>query len=276
MAVDSTDAVVLRLQDYREVDRLAWLLTSERGRVSAIARGARRSRKRFGGHLDLFQRVRVRVSHASGTLHALADCRVEEAWPRLRTDVERYAAASFVAELAIALSQEEAEDAGLYVAVTGALRLLDDDRTVITAATAAAVAVRMLTPSGFLLDLATCSTCGRSFLDEDGNEAVEAGVEEGCGGPPLEPGGALLEPGGRLQCADCAPPDPGGADEDASGGRRLSRADVTALARWQHAPLADAVAAPGGPTAVAAVRGLLREVLGHSLKSEPFLWEIVR
>ena len=44
-----TRAIVLRLVDYRESDRIATLFTEALGRVGAIARGARKSQRRFGG-----------------------------------------------------------------------------------------------------------------------------------------------------------------------------------------------------------------------------------
>ena len=49
-----TRAVLLRQVDTGESDRVVTLLTEELGKVSAIARGARKSRKRFGAALALF------------------------------------------------------------------------------------------------------------------------------------------------------------------------------------------------------------------------------
>ncbi len=263
-----SDALILRLQDYREADRLVWLLTAERGRVSALARGARRSHKRFGGHLDLFQRVHARLTHGRGSLHSLSECRVVAAWPRLRADVPRYAAACVVAELAIALSREEAEDAPLFASVTETLALLDEPVTAVTAGLAAALILRLLTTAGFVMDLSVCSGCERPLGD-----ATVAGAAAG----------ATLEAGGRLWCGGCDPVAAAGPphalrdERTGSGaGRRLSGADVAALGGWQRLGLSDAARLPAGPEAVGAVRDLLREVLGRPLKSEAFLWEIIR
>ena len=252
MAEATVEAVVLRLQDYREADRLVWLLTAARGRLSAVARGARKSRKRFGGDLDLFQLARVRLGSGRGTLHPLLECRAVAAWPRLRADVARFAAASLVAELATTLSREEAADEAFFAAIVAGLAALDDAALPVTPAAVAALLVRLLTTAGFVVDLAVCGTCGRPFAE------------------PGAPDAAWLEPGRRLSCGHCAPAPPGGA------ARRLPTADLAALAAWQRAPVAAALRVPAGPDAVAAARDLVREVVGRPLKSEAFLWEIVR
>ena len=49
-----TEAIVLHAFDYLETSRIMRLLTREAGVQSVLARGARSSRRRFGGAMDLF------------------------------------------------------------------------------------------------------------------------------------------------------------------------------------------------------------------------------
>ncbi len=56
MPLLSTEAIVLHAFDYLESSRVLRLATREAGIRSAIAKGARRSSRRFGGGLDLFSR----------------------------------------------------------------------------------------------------------------------------------------------------------------------------------------------------------------------------
>ena len=49
-----TPAIVLRTVDYGEADRVVTLFTRDAGKLSALARGARKSVKRFGAALGLF------------------------------------------------------------------------------------------------------------------------------------------------------------------------------------------------------------------------------
>ena len=54
-----TEAVVLRSMRYGEADRILHLYTPHRGRLSAIAKGVRRARSRFGGRLEPFFRLNL-------------------------------------------------------------------------------------------------------------------------------------------------------------------------------------------------------------------------
>src|SRR5512140_3276703 len=56
------EAVVLRHADWGEADRLLTLYTRERGKVRAIAKGARKIRSRKAGHLEPFTRVTLQLA----------------------------------------------------------------------------------------------------------------------------------------------------------------------------------------------------------------------
>src|SRR5436309_2876109 len=54
-----TEAIMLRSMRYGEADRILHLYTPNRGRLSAIAKGVRRARSRFGARLEPFFHVRA-------------------------------------------------------------------------------------------------------------------------------------------------------------------------------------------------------------------------
>ena len=63
-----TQAVVLRSIRFGEADRILHLYTPHRGRVGAIAKGARRPRSRFGGRLEPFFRLDLMLHEGRGEL----------------------------------------------------------------------------------------------------------------------------------------------------------------------------------------------------------------
>jgi DNA repair protein RecO (recombination protein O) len=72
-----TLALVLRRTPYGELDLVVSLFTESIGRVSALARSARRSQRRFGGSLEPFHTLEVQLEEASGReLCTLADARI--------------------------------------------------------------------------------------------------------------------------------------------------------------------------------------------------------
>ena len=63
-----TEAIVLRSIRYGEADRVLHLYSATRGRISAIAKGSRRPRSRFGGRLEPFFRLALVLHEGRGEL----------------------------------------------------------------------------------------------------------------------------------------------------------------------------------------------------------------
>ena len=82
---------MLRSVDYGERDRVVTLLSRDRGKLSAFARGARASRRRFGGVLEPFTLVSAELSERGGDLWGLEDASAERAFGGIRGDLLRIA-----------------------------------------------------------------------------------------------------------------------------------------------------------------------------------------
>ncbi len=54
--------IILRKQDYRESDRLFVIYTDELGKISAVAKGARKIKSKMAGHLELFHVINLMVA----------------------------------------------------------------------------------------------------------------------------------------------------------------------------------------------------------------------
>src|SRR5512142_1063854 len=94
-------AIVLRTVDYGESARVVTLLSRERGKVSAFARGARASRRRFGGALEPFTLLAAEVrGRSSSDLLGLESTAVVRGFGGIRGDLARIACAAYAAELA--------------------------------------------------------------------------------------------------------------------------------------------------------------------------------
>lgn len=95
-----TEALVLRVVDYGESDRILHLLVPASGRLTAIAKGARRSVRRFAGTLDLFNHLRVQVDrHRPSAMARLDQARLIHSFDALRVDPLRFALGCYLLEL---------------------------------------------------------------------------------------------------------------------------------------------------------------------------------
>src|SRR6185295_17049873 len=103
--------VVLRTMPLRESDLLVVLYTATYGRVSAVARGGRKSQRRFSGALQLLVLGRYQLGRRPlGELWGLDSADVVREWTELSKDVVAVAHASYVAEIVGALLPAEVPD----------------------------------------------------------------------------------------------------------------------------------------------------------------------
>lgn len=95
-----TPATVLSTLAYGETSRIARLATRDLGVVSVIAKGARRPRSRFGAALQVLSEGGATILTArQSDLHTLVAFDVRSLPTALATSLDRYAAASALAEV---------------------------------------------------------------------------------------------------------------------------------------------------------------------------------
>lgn len=79
-----TEAIVLRSIRFGEADRILHLYTPDHGRVGAIAKGARRTKSKFGARLEPFMRVNIVLRLGRGDLHSVSGVETVAQYARLR------------------------------------------------------------------------------------------------------------------------------------------------------------------------------------------------
>ena len=154
-----TDAVVLHVFDYLETSRIVRIATREMGVQSVLARGARRSRSRYGSALDLFASGVAEISTKPGRdLHTLVSFDVQRARGGLAEDLGRFTGASALAELALRFSGEDTHPA-LFDTLVASLDALDVAAEHETVYVSLGCAWRIVGELGFAPSLDHCSSC---------------------------------------------------------------------------------------------------------------------
>ncbi len=94
------EALILRAVDFGESDKIVHLLTPETGRITAIAKGAKRSVKRFGGTLDFFNLLKIQmVQRRAHQMARLEQTRLLHTYDGLRTKPRSFALGCYLLEL---------------------------------------------------------------------------------------------------------------------------------------------------------------------------------
>lgn len=159
MSLLVTDAVVLHTFDYLESSRILRLATREAGVQSVLAKGARRSRRRFGSAVDLFAEGVAQLYVKPGRdLHTLSTFEVTRSRAQLAMDLDRFAAASALAELALRFVQPEPHPA-LYERLTAALDAVAAAGPSAAREAALAGAWALVADMGFAPSLDLCASC---------------------------------------------------------------------------------------------------------------------
>ena len=161
--------IVLHARDVGESSRLVEVLSVEMGRVRLLAPGARASRKRFQGVLDLFASLRLSCAVRSGhwRLEAADSLAARLA---IRTALIRFQRASALTEVARALAPEHQEAVGIFAALTDGLDALDAGDV----GRAALAYPRLLIAAGIVSSATRCAHC-----DERRPDSVALDTREG-------------------------------------------------------------------------------------------------
>lgn len=162
------EAVVLRSMRYGEADRILHLYTPNRGRVSAIAKGVRRARSRFGGRLEPYFRLNIELHEGRGELLTVTGAQTVDGHARLRADSRALDSAARACDAVGRLFETSEPHPGVFNLLCRQLALLDrqagaaPEEGGASAAWAAALAFRMklLLAAGLAPQLGACANCG--------------------------------------------------------------------------------------------------------------------
>ena len=200
-----SDAIILRHLDYGEADRIVTFFTPDHGRRKGFARGAKKSRKRYGPGLELFAQVKIHwVAPKSGELLSLREVELVDLRAGLRNDLEAMALAGYGCELVEELIGDDPGHPETFFLLQAFLDHLSTHGS--TPESRMLFELRLLNHVGYVPHLMHCSACD-SDLPAEG-VAFDAAR-----------GGAL--------CPDCA---------TSAIGLRMARMTLGSLSKILHSP----------------------------------------
>jgi DNA repair protein RecO (recombination protein O) len=120
--IQSATGVILRVRPLTETSLIVQWLTPEFGRISTVAKGARRPKSPFAGKLDLFYLADFNFSRSRRSeLHTLREVSLRETHSALRNDLGRLQQASYCAALVTQTTETETPLPSVYEMMRGLL-----------------------------------------------------------------------------------------------------------------------------------------------------------
>jgi DNA repair protein RecO (recombination protein O) len=158
-------AIIMRIKEFGESDLLVTFFTDDSGRLKGVAKGGRKSRKRFANCLDLFCLANLEYElKKKGDLHFLHSCKLVHPFPGLRSDFTSLSLASYMIELTEVLFPLSVTDKEIFgLLKDGFLALDGGGRTDILRILFEAKAMAL---GGYKMNLEKCCVCGRPYAGE--------------------------------------------------------------------------------------------------------------
>jgi DNA repair protein RecO (recombination protein O) len=157
-----TEAIVLRSIRYGEADRILHLYTPDRGRLSAIAKGARRARSRFGARLEPFFHVRAVLHEGRSELLTVTGVDTIAAHGRLRERAATLDAAARACDAVTRLFETTDPHPEVFRLLANELTLLESDPAHARPGNGLAFRLKLLLAAGIVPQLAACAVCGET------------------------------------------------------------------------------------------------------------------
>ena len=153
------NAVVLRTWKLGESDRIVSLMTQSSGKVRCVAKGARKTKSKFGSRVEPTNHLQVQLYRGKGDLDTLTQVESIDRFPSLREDLELFARASSLLESIEVVSQDHEPNEALYTMLVRALHTVatSDSHLVV-----AGFFLKLLSHEGLAPSIDVCVLCGTS------------------------------------------------------------------------------------------------------------------
>jgi DNA repair protein RecO (recombination protein O) len=157
-----SESIIMRIKEYGESDILVTFFTPDMGQLKGVAKGARRSRRRFVNALDIFSMVKLEYGLTKeGALYFLHSGKLIDGFPGLRSNYATLSKASYIIELTEVLFPPGVADQRMFELLKGVFHLLDEGENVDILPMI--FEVKALALGGFGIHFEKCCKCGRTY-----------------------------------------------------------------------------------------------------------------
>jgi DNA repair protein RecO (recombination protein O) len=155
-----TAAIVLDCRDQGESDKIVTFFCEQAGRLSGIAKGAKRSKQRFVNKLELFSSLHLTYTlPRHGSLAFIVAAELQTSFLNLRKNIALYNAATVIREFVLVGVSEKERDERIFEILHWALLGLDEKRPCLPLVVI--FLMRFFEYIGYRPDLNHCLHCGR-------------------------------------------------------------------------------------------------------------------
>ncbi len=156
-------AIVLDCHDYGESDRIVIFFCQGLGRMTGIAKGAKRSQKRFVNKLEIFSSLFLHYTESkNGNLAFIAEAELVESFLSLRQNASLFIVATAMRESVLIATHDLEGDDGIFDLLQWGLHSLESQQPAMTVLTF--FQIKFLEQIGYRPNLESCLQCKQPFV----------------------------------------------------------------------------------------------------------------
>lgn len=160
--IKETSAIVLGSRNHAESDKIVTFYTQNHGKVTGIAKGANKSKKRFLNKLEQFSHITLSYTEKQHTsLIFVAETDLLSSFISLRTEIDKYCCGCFIIEILLVATIERETDTALFALLNWSLQALEEDKN--NLAVCAVFLIRLFDCLGYCPDFSECRSCRNPF-----------------------------------------------------------------------------------------------------------------
>lgn len=170
--IQKVEAVVVTHRDFGEADRILKAFTRELGKVTILAKGARKSGSRKAPHIEPFTHSSLVLAKGQN-FWILTQAESKNAFEGIHSNLQKTGLSAYILELADQLTVEDQPDTQVYRTIVDALYQIESQTDPYVPAYY--FEIRLLDIAGFRPDLFRCVGCGKTIIQEDQYFSVTQG-----------------------------------------------------------------------------------------------------
>ncbi len=178
MSIEKTEAVVLRAVNFRDTSKIVTFYTKRYGKMSAIAKGARNPKSKFGSLLQPLNYLQiVFYRRENRQLQTVSSSEFMKYFKLLTGDVDRFSISMSLIEIINKVMHDEEENEKVFNLLADSLTALDDSES-FPRNTFAHFGLNLAIGLGFTPNFTNCLVCRRT-IDLESEKKVYYVIEKG-------------------------------------------------------------------------------------------------
>ena len=175
MGLRKTEAIVLKSIDYGETSKIVKLQTPKFGKISVIAKGAKKPKSKFSGYLEELNYISIVFYYKEEKeLFLLSQCDLIKPNLKIKEDLNKITIAFAVVELLLRTEISEESHVGMFNLLLRVLKELNDIKKYYTNIYIYFI-LYFLKLSGYQMDFSRCLKCKKTQTKEKWNFSIENG-----------------------------------------------------------------------------------------------------